>query len=37
MNMATTPQVSICIISYNTREMTLACLASVAAETRVPH
>lgn len=35
--MATTPQVSICIISYNTREMTLACLASVAAETRVPH
>lgn len=31
------PIVSIVICSYNTREMTLECLASVAAETRVPH
>ena len=31
------PAVSILIISYNTREMTLACLRSVAAETRAAH
>ena len=34
--MAQKPQVSIIVISYNTREMTLACLASVYAETRQP-
>lgn len=31
------PIVSILVISYNTRAMTLDCLASVLAETRVPH
>lgn len=31
------PILSILIVSYNTREMTLACLRSVVAETRVPH
>ncbi|MDJ1008335.1 MAG: glycosyltransferase family 2 protein [Paracoccaceae bacterium] len=31
------PDLSIVVISYNTRQMTLACLASVAAETRTPH
>ncbi len=31
------PAVSILVISYNTREMTLACLASIAAETTLPH
>ena len=31
------PVVSILVISYNTRAMTLACLASVVAETRVPY
>jgi len=31
------PLVSILVISYNTQAMTLACLASIAAETRVPH
>ena len=31
------PVVSILVISYNTREMTLACLASVVAETGVPY
>lgn len=31
------PRVSILVISYNTRAMTLACLASVIAETNVPH
>ena len=31
------PDLSILIISYNTREMTLACLRSVAAQTRTPH
>ena len=30
------PVLSIIVISYNTREMTLACLASVHAETRTP-
>ena len=32
----TAPVLSIIVISYNTREMTLACLASVLAETRTP-
>ncbi len=31
------PDLSIIIISYNTRDMTLACIASVKAETRLPH
>ncbi|WP_306132217.1 glycosyltransferase family 2 protein [Roseivivax marinus] len=31
------PIVSIVVVSYNTREMTLDCLRSVAAETRTPH
>lgn len=31
------PKVSILVISYNTREMTLECLRSVQAETRIPH
>lgn len=31
------PTVSILVVSYNTREMTLACLDSVARETRLPH
>ena len=31
------PLVSIIVISYNTREMTLACLRSVVAETTVPY
>jgi GT2 family glycosyltransferase len=31
------PTVSILVISYNTRAMTLDCLASVVAETTVPH
>ena len=31
------PAVSILVISYNTRAMTLDCLASVVAETTVPH
>ncbi len=31
------PRLSILVISYNTRKMTLACLRSIAAETRVPH
>ncbi|HVL20318.1 MAG TPA: glycosyltransferase family 2 protein [Amaricoccus sp.] len=31
------PTVSILVISYDTRAMTLDCLASVVAETRVPH
>ncbi len=30
------PEISIVVISYNTREMTLACLRSVYAETKVP-
>lgn len=30
------PELSIVIVSYNTREMTLACLASVYEQTRVP-
>lgn len=30
------PQISIIVVSYNTREMTLACLKSVYAETTVP-
>ena len=34
---AAPPLVSILIISYNTKAMTLACLASIAAETRVAH
>ena len=35
--MPTAPRLSILIISYNTREMTLECLRSVARETRTPH
>lgn len=31
------PVVSILVVSYNTRAMTLECLASVIAETQVPH
>ncbi len=31
--MAETPELSVLVVSYNTREMTLDCLASVAAET----
>lgn len=31
------PRVSILVISYNTQAMTLACLASIAAETALPH
>jgi hypothetical protein len=31
------PLLSILVISYNTREMTLACLRSVVAETTVPY
>lgn len=31
------PGVSVLVVSYNTREMTLACLRSLAAETRTPH
>ena len=31
------PVVSIIVVSYNTREMTLECLRSVARETRCPH
>jgi GT2 family glycosyltransferase len=31
------PSLSIIVISYNTREMTLACLASIARETRTAH
>ena len=33
----TIPTVSIIVVSYNTREMTLECLRSLAAETRIPH
>lgn len=32
-----TPKISILIVSYNTKEMTLACLRSVAAETLTSH
>lgn len=31
------PSVSIVVVSYNTLEMTLACLRSIAAQTRLPH
>lgn len=31
------PKVSILVVSFNTREMTLDCLRSIAAETRIPH
>ncbi|MFQ5622514.1 MAG: glycosyltransferase family 2 protein [Paracoccaceae bacterium] len=34
---APAPVVSIIVVSYNTREMTLDCLRSVAAETRLPY
>jgi len=34
---APVPRVSIIVISYNTREMTLDCLRSIAAQTTVPH
>jgi len=33
----TSSKISIIVVSYNTREMTLDCLRSVAAETTVPH
>ena len=33
---AAAPKVSILVISYNTREMTLACLRSVIAQTKTP-
>ena len=33
----TVPKVSILIVSYNTREMTLACLRSVAVQTQISH
>lgn len=32
-----TPAFSILVISYNTRDMTLACLRSIIAETQIPH
>ena len=31
------PKISVLIVSYNTREMTLACLRSVAAQTQTAH
>jgi GT2 family glycosyltransferase len=31
------PLVSILVVSYNTRELTLGCLRSIAVETRIPH
>jgi hypothetical protein len=34
---AAAPVVSVLVISYNTRAMTLDCLTSLAAETRLPH
>jgi GT2 family glycosyltransferase len=34
---AAAPKLSILVISYNTREMTLDCLRSIAVETRIPH
>ena len=34
---APVPRVSILVISYNTREMTLDCLRSIAAQTTIPH
>ncbi len=34
---APAPKVSIIVVSYNTREMTLECLRSVQAETRLPY
>ncbi len=34
---APAPVVSILIVNYNTRELTLDCLRSIAAETKVPH
>jgi GT2 family glycosyltransferase len=33
---ASTPELSIIVVSYNTREMTLECLRSIYAETRTP-
>lgn len=36
MSIGTDPVVSIVVVSYNTREMTLACLASVHEQTTVP-
>jgi GT2 family glycosyltransferase len=34
---APAPKLSILVVSYNTKRMTLDCLASIAAETRTPH
>ena len=34
---AAVPRVSVLVISYNTRELTLACLRSLRDQTRVPH
>jgi hypothetical protein len=34
---SSSPAVSVLVVSYNTRAMTLDCLRSLAAETRVPH
>jgi GT2 family glycosyltransferase len=34
---ANTPVVSILVVNYNTREMTLECLRSIARETSIPH
>lgn len=31
------PRISIIVVSYNTRDMTLDCLRSIAAQTRIPH
>ena len=33
----TIPAVSIIVVSYNTRQMTLECLRSVVAETEIPY
>ena len=35
--MTTAPEVSVIVVSYNTREMTLECLRSVQRETKIPY